>query len=204
MANHAVIAVDIAKNVFEVAVSLQPGRVKERRRFPRVRFRAYLATCPVGTVLMEACGTSHYWARELQKLGHKVMLLPPSLVAPYRKGNKTDRADAKALLEAYRDEDIHPVPIKSVYQQTLTSIHRGRSKWMQQRTATINTVRGLLREQGQAIPVGAKKVVPETRAYIGDPESDCPVALRQCWPRCVTRSAATREASATPRRSSSV
>ena len=178
MANHAVTAVDIAKNIFEVAVSIQAGRVKERKRLPRSSFLAFFATRPRTTVLLEACGSSHYWARRLDGLGHQVVLLPPSLVRPYRKRNKTDRADAKALLEAYRDEEIHPVPVKSIYQQTLTSLHRARSKWMQGRTATINTIRGLLRELGVFIPVGAKKVVPLTHSYIGDPGSGCPSALR--------------------------
>jgi transposase len=108
-----------------------------------------------------------------------VILLPARYVAPYRKGNKTDRADAKALLEAYRNEEIHPVPVKTTHQQELTSLHRVRSKWVHQRTATINTIRGLLREFGFFIPVGAKRVVPETRGYIGDPDSDCPKALRE-------------------------
>lgn len=178
MANDAVSAVDIAKDIFEVAVSTQPGRVKARKRLPRKSLLEHFANCPRATVLMEACGSSHHWAREIGKLGHRVVLLPPGLVKPYRKGNKTDRADAKALLEAYRDEEIHPVPVKSVYQQTLTSLHRARSKWMQQRTATINTVRGLLRELGHFIPVGAKNVVPGAYGYIGDPESECPGALR--------------------------
>ena len=130
MANHAVTAVDIAKNIFEVAVSVQPGRVKVRERLRRQTFLAYFVNKPRMTVVLEACGSSHYWARQLQSLGHEVVLLPPGLVAPYRKRNKTDRTDAKALLEAYRDEDIHPVPIKSVYHQTLTSLHRARSKWV--------------------------------------------------------------------------
>ena len=108
-----------------------------------------------------------------------MVLLPARHVAPYRKGNKTDRADAKALLEAYRDEEIHPVPIKSIHQHQLQSLHRVRSKWVQQRTATINTIRGLLRELGYFIPVGAGNVVPETRGYIGDPDSNCPTALRE-------------------------
>jgi transposase len=178
MANHAVSAVDIAKNIFEVAVSIQPGRVKERKRLARRHFLTYFATSLRTTVVMEACGSAHYWARQLKGLGHQVVLLPPSLVGPYRKRDKTDRTDAKALLEAYRNEDIHPVPIKSIFQQTMTSLHRARSKWMQERTATINTIRGLLRELGQFIPVGAKKVVPLVHGYIGDAESDCPDALR--------------------------
>jgi transposase len=178
MANHAVTAVDIAENIFEVAVSVQPGRVKVRDRLRRQTFLALFANKPRMTVVLEACGSSHYWARQRQVLGHEVVLLPPGLVAPYRKRNKTDRTDAKALLEAYRDEDIHPVPVKSVYHQTLTSLHRARSKWVHARTATTNTVRGLLRELGVSIPVGAKNVVPATHGYIGDAESDCPDVLR--------------------------
>ena len=74
------------------------------------------------TIVMEACGSSHYWARELQVLGHDVVLLPPSLVNPYVQRNKTNRTDAKGILEAYRNEDIHPVPIKSPFQHTLVSL----------------------------------------------------------------------------------
>ena len=96
----------------------------------------------------------------------------------YRDGNKTDRTDTKALLEASRNEDIRPVPLKSVAQQSLTSLHRLRSSWMSTRTARINTLRGLLRELGLTIPVGAKKVVPSVIALLADPQSDVPIALR--------------------------
>jgi transposase len=178
MANHAATAVDIAKSVFEVAVSVQPGRVKERKTLSRSRFLVFFAARPATTVVMEACGSCHYWARRLQELGHRAVLLPPSLVSPYVRRNKTNRTDAKGILEAYRNEEIHPVPIKSVYQQTLTSLHRARSAWMQARTARINTIRGLLRELGVFLPTGAKKVVPLVYEYIGDAEADCPGPLR--------------------------
>ena len=88
------------------------------------------------------------------------MLLPPRPVQRYRDGNKSDRTDTKALLEASRNEAIRPVPLKSVAQQTLTSLHRLRSAWMATRTARINNLRGLLRELGFVIPLGAKKVLP--------------------------------------------
>jgi len=107
-----------------------------------------------------------------------VVLLPPSLVNPYVVRNKTNRTDAKGILEAYRNEEIHPVPIKSLHQHTVVSLHRARSGWMQARTARINTVRGLLRELGVFVPVGANKVVPLVHEYIGDAESACPDALR--------------------------
>ena len=176
--NHAATAVDIAKSVFEVAVSIQPGRVSERKTLSRSKFLLFFATRPATTIVMEACGSSHYWARQLQQLGHRVVLLPPSLVSPYVVRNKTNRTDAKGILEAYRNEEIHPVPIKSLHQHTVMSLHRARSGWMQARTARINTVRGLLRELGVFLPAGASKVVPLVHEYIGDAESDCPDALR--------------------------
>ncbi len=92
------IALDLAKTVFEIAVSHQPGRVAKRRRLSRAKLLDFFAQQPPATVLMEACGSAHHWARQLQAFGHSVLLLPPHHVRPYRRGNKTDRADAKALL----------------------------------------------------------------------------------------------------------
>jgi transposase len=178
VSNHPATAVDIAKSVFEVAVSIQPGRVSERRTLSRSKFLLFFATRPATTIVMEACGSSHHWARQLQQLGHRVVLLPPSLLSPYVVRNKTNRTDAKGILEAYRNEEIHPVPVKSIHQHTVTSLHRARSAWMQARTARINTVRGLLRELGVFLPAGARKVVPLVHEYIGDAESDCPDSLR--------------------------
>jgi transposase len=111
-------------------------------------------------------------------LGHQPVLLPPRAVKRYRDGNKTDRNDAKSLLEASRNEEIRPVPLKTLAQQTLTSLHRLRSAWMATRTARINTVRGLLRELGLTIPLGARKVVPLVVGLLADPESAVPLALR--------------------------
>ena len=92
--------------------------------------------------------------------------------------NKTDRADTRGLLEAHRNEDIHPVPVKSVPQQALTALHRLRSTWLAARTARINTVRGLLREFGLVIPVGAHHVLPRAWSVLEDADSGLPDALR--------------------------
>ena len=121
------IAVDVAKSVFEIALSHRPGRVAKRERLSRAQFARFLATHPPATVLMEACGMAHFWGRHAEVSGHRVVLLPPHAVRPYVPRNKTDRADATALLEAARNEAIHPVPVKSVAQQTLTALHRLRS-----------------------------------------------------------------------------
>jgi transposase len=172
------IAVDVAKAVFEIAVSDRPGRVCRRERKPRAQFLGCLAQMPSATVVMEACGSAHYWGRRLEQIGHRVVLLPPHQVRPYVRRNKTDRTDAKGILEASRNEDIRPVPIKTVAQQVLTSLHRLRQGWMGERTARLNALRGLLREFGVFIPMGARQVVPAVWALLEDADSDLPDALR--------------------------
>ena len=107
------IAVDLAKNVFEIAISGEAGKVSKQLRVSRPKLVSVFAKQSAATVLLEACGSAHFWARTLRRLGHDVVLLPPHLVRPYRRGSKNDRADAKALLETYRNEEILPVPIPS-------------------------------------------------------------------------------------------
>jgi transposase len=168
----------LAKNVFQVAISHHPGKVAESHRLSRKKLLPFFAERKPAIVLLEACGMAHYWGRELGQLGHQVLLLPPADVKPYVRRNKTDRADAKGLLEAHRNEDIHPVPVKSVAQQTLTALHRLRSAWVADRTARINSIRGILRELGLPIPVGARHVVPKVWALIEDADSTIADPLR--------------------------
>jgi transposase len=121
---------------------------------------------------------AHSWGRQAEAHGHRPVLFPPHAVRPYVTRNKTDRADATTLLEAARNEALRPVPLKSVAQQALTALHRLRSAWLATRTARINTIRGLLREFGCTIPVGARHVVPRVTALLADPESAVPASLR--------------------------
>ena len=175
---HTTIAVDLAKSVFEIAVSDRPGRVSEQHRLSRGAFLRFFVQRPRATVLMEACGSAHHWAREIRKLGHEVQLLPPHRTRPYVTGNKTDRSDAKGLLEAQRNEQIQAVPVKSIDQQALSALHRLRSAWLAARTARINTVRGLLREFGIVIALGSKRVVPRLQELLEDAESGLPDSIR--------------------------
>lgn len=178
MANTTTVAVDLAKNVFQVAVSRHPGKVAEQHRLSRTQFLRFFAERKPALVLMEACGGAHAWGREIQQLGHQVLLLPPRHVSPYRRGNKTDQADTKALLEAHRNEDIRPVPVRSVEQQTLAALHRIRSAWLADRTARINLVRGILRELGFVLPAGPRHVVPQTWQLLEANSSPLPGPLR--------------------------
>lgn len=178
MQKHTTLAVDLAKSVYEVAVSQHPGRVAERHRLSRPAFERFLAERPAATVLMEACGSAHHWGRLARSLGHDPVLLPAHDVKPYVLRNKTDRSDARALLEAHRNADLFPVPVKTVAQQALTALHRTRSAWMTTRTARINLVRGMLREFGIPIPVGSNHVRPRALELLHDSTSAVPEAIR--------------------------
>ena len=175
---HTLIAVDLAKNVFEVAVSKRPGSISKRHRLTRAKVLPLFARHGQATVLMESCGSAHDWGRKLREQGHTVFLLPAHEVRPYVKRNKTDRSDVKGMLEAFRNEDIHAVPIKSIEQQGITALHRLRSTWLADRTARINTIRGILREFGLVIPVGARHVLPRLWAILEDGDAPIPDFLR--------------------------
>jgi transposase len=135
------LAVDLAKNVFELAAANQNNHVIERRRLSRAQFERFWALREPCRVVMEACGSAHFWARRLLALGFEVVLLPPHTVRPYVQRNKTDRTDCDALLEAARNPRIHPVSLKSEDQQAIAALHRVRSQWMRTRTARLNGIR---------------------------------------------------------------
>lgn len=172
-----VIAVDVAKSVFQIAISKQPGRVAREARVRRARLLEFFAQQPPAAVVMEACGSAHYWARQLEQLGHRAVLLPAHCVRPYVSRDKTDRADARALLEAHRNRSIHPVPVKTQAQQILTTHHRMRQSWVGRRTAVSNSIRAVLREQGIFLPAGGQRVVPMLRRRLRDEPELVPTAL---------------------------
>lgn len=172
-----IIAVDLAKDVFEVAVANAAYRIVERHRLSRRRFAAFLAAEPPSLVLFEACGTAHFWGRTAEAHGHRVSLLPAQYTKPYRRRGKTDRADTEAMLKAHRCDRIKPVPVHSVEQQTLQQLHRLREQWKHTRTKRINGLRGFLLELGFAIPVGAKVAQKHARECIDDPKIPAPLKV---------------------------
>ena len=124
MENRTVVAVDIAKNVFEIAVSEIPGQVSRRERLPRSAFLEFFKQIPVAMVVIEACGSATHWGRQIEKLGHSVTLLPGHHVGPDITGNKTDRTDAKGIIEAYRNKDLRTVPTKTTEHKGVAAYHR--------------------------------------------------------------------------------
>lgn len=172
------VAIDLAKEVFELAFADPAGRILERKRLTRRAFSRCMDNRPPLTVVMEACGSAHYWGRRFQAQGHVVRLLPARDVRPYVRRNKTDRADAAGLVEAARCQQIAQVPVKTPRQQGLQALHRVREQLKAQRTATLNLVRGLLREYGVTIPNGSAKVAPAVRAVFEGADNEVPMALR--------------------------
>ena len=173
------VAVDLAKSVFELAIADAHWHIGERKRLNRTQFARFLAETPATHVVMEACGTAHYWGRVAQQHGHRVTLLPPAYVRPYVRRDKTDRTDTEAILEAVRSGHMPSVPVKRVEQQALVAVHRVREQWMTTRTARINTLRGILREQGLLLPAGARAALQVVPRMLEEAETHLPRHLRQ-------------------------
>jgi transposase len=177
--NATTVAVDLAKSVFQLAVADSNWKLIESHRLSRTQFEKWFPNRQVGLVVMEACGSAHHWARWLAGLGIEVKLLPAAYVRAYVKRNKTDAADAVALLEACRAADIRPVKVKSVEQQALQGLHRTRSLWMGTRTSRINALRGFCREFGISISVGSRVGIEQISRVLADPKSAVPGLIRE-------------------------
>ncbi len=152
------IGLDLAKSVFQVHGIDHEGQAvlrKKLRRGHMLKFFGTLAPCLVG---MEACGSAHYWARELSAQGHQVRLIPPQYVRPFVKTNKHDAADAEAIAEALVRPTMRFAPIKSADQQAVLMLHRSRELLVKQRTMLINAVRGHCSELGVTASQGASRV----------------------------------------------
>jgi transposase len=142
------VGLDLAKSVFQVHGIDAAGKVVVRKVLRRGQVLPFFAKLPSCLVGIEACGTSHHWARELAKLGHEVRLMPPAYVKPYVKRGKTDAADAEAICEAVTRPTMRFVPMKSAEQQSALALHRTRDLLVKQRTQLVNMIRGLLAEFG--------------------------------------------------------
>ena len=162
------IGMDIAKNVFQVCVQNNRGETVEKRRLSRAKVLCWFSQQVPVIVGMEACGGSHYWAREISKLGHRVRILPPQHVKPYVRTNKSDANDAQAICRAMREPDINDIPISDRAQQDMQAYHRLRQRLVEERTALVNQIRGLLLEYGIALPVGLKRARKEISRLLED------------------------------------
>jgi len=172
--------VDLAKNVFQVHGVDAAGAVVVRRKLRRRQVLAFFKKLPPCLVGMEACATSHYWAREIAALGHEVKLMPPRYVKPYVKRNKNDAADAEAICEAVTRPTMRFVAVKSTEQQSVLMLHRTRELLVRQRTMLVNAMRAHMAEFGVVARTGLPQV-KELLAVIADPDDErIPPLARTC------------------------
>jgi transposase len=155
---------DVGKNTFHLVGVDEAGLPVVKKKLRRKQVLAWFANLPVCQVAMEACGGSHYWAREIGQLGHEVKLISPQFVKPYVKGNKNDYNDAEGICEAAGRANMRFVAVKTVEQQDIQGLHRMRQSVVKQRTALANQMRGLLGEYGIVVGYGISQVrrrIPE-------------------------------------------
>ena len=168
------IGLDLAKNVFQVHAINGAGEAVVRKSLRRAQMRRFFEQLDPCLVGIEACGTSHYWAREISKLGHQVRLMPPAYVKPHVKRGKSDASDAEAICEAVTRPTMRFVAVKSPEQQAALALHRTRDLFVKQRTQLVNMIRSLLAEFGIEIRRGIEQALIVARRIAADNIPDVP------------------------------
>jgi transposase len=176
--NITTVGMDLAKNVFQVHAVDARGKVVLRKQLRRAQVAVFFGNLPPCLIGMEACASAHHWGRTLERYGHTVRLMASQFVKPYVKTNKNDAADAEAICEAVGRPNMRFVPIKSVEQQAILSVHRVRQGFVKARTAQANQIRGLLGEFGLVIPQGICNVTKRVPELLEDASNELPVPFR--------------------------
>ena len=173
------IGLDLAKRVFVVHGVDERERACLRKKLRRDEMLAFFAKLSPCVVAMEACSSSHYWARELQKLGHTVRQIAPHFIKPYRRGQKNDERDAEAICEAAGRTNMRFVPVKSVEQQAVLMLHGTRALLVANRTALVNQIRGFLGECGIVLKQGVAHLCRRLPEILEDGENGLPGLARE-------------------------
>lgn len=177
------IGIDLAKEVFQIHGVDGYGKAVLRKKLRRGKIAEFFANLEPCLIGMEACGSSHHWARKLSEFGHTVKLMSPQFVKPYVKTNKHDMADAEAICEAVSRPNMRFVPIKNVEQQAILSVHRARQGMVKARTAQANQIRGLLSEFGIVMPQGIRSISKYMPDILENAENGLPATLRRLLER---------------------
>jgi transposase len=164
------ITIDLAKNVFQVCGVNEHIKPQFNKKLKRNELLDFMRQQSPTTVVMEACYSSHYWGREIAKLGHDTKLIPAQHVTPFVRGNKNDHNDAFAIAEASQRANIRFVPVKSERQQEISCLHRIRERLVKNKTAMSNQARGLLSEFGVVFPCGHKALLNGLTRVIDNPQ----------------------------------
>ncbi len=179
------IGMDLAKQINHIVGVNAAHREVLKKKLRRNKVLEFFSNLPPCTVVMEACGGSHDWARQLKALGHRALLIPPTLVKGYVQGNKNDYNDARALIEASRRPGLRPVPIKTRQQQDLQALHRLRQRQISARTALSNQIRGLLAEFGIILPKGLATLRRQLPELLEDAENGLSDLFRTLLNQCL-------------------
>jgi transposase len=177
MGQVSTIGLDLAKSIFQVHGADASGAVVLRKRLRRNQVLAFFAAQPPCTVAMEACSSSHHWAREIAKLGHTVKLIAPAYVKPFVKRHKNDAADAEAICEAAQRPTMRFVAPESAQAQAAALVFRARDLLVRQRTQIINALRGHLAEFGLIVAQGPAHV-PQLVQAVENPDEPLPEIAR--------------------------
>lgn len=172
------IGLDLAKYVFQVHGADADGAPVFNRKLRRAEVLQFFEKQPACLVGLEACGGSHYWAREIAALGHEVRLIPPAYVKPFVKRGKTDAADAEAISEAVIRKTIRFVPVKTVEQQAAAMVLKTRGLLIRQRTQVINALRAHLSELGIVASVSSAKIAGLIEIVRDETDARLPKAAR--------------------------
>lgn len=170
--------VDLAKSVFQVHGALMSGKEQVRKRLTRPQFWKFMSGHSPTVVVMEACGSSHYWAREMVKLGHEAKLIAPQYVKPFVQRQKNDAADAEAIVIAAQRPEMRFVDPKTEGQHARAVLFRGRERLVRQRTELVNALRAVLYEFGHTAPIGIRQL-KRIEAIVEEPNSDLPTLVRE-------------------------
>ena len=152
-----------------------------------------MAPCLVG---MEACGTAHFWARELVALGHEVKIIPPSYVKAYVRRGKNDAADAAAICEAVARPNMRFVPVKTEAQQAALMLHKARELLIRQQTMLVNALRAHMAELGMTAPQGRGKVENIIAVIVDDEDESIPALAKAALRPLVAQLRANEDATA--------
>jgi len=187
MNNTTTITIDLAKDVFQVAVFNKFGKVLVNKAASTAKLQQLVIQYPEACIYMEACGSAHYWGRQFTQLGHQVKLIPPHIVAKYRSGNKNDKNDAVAIYEASKNPAIYFVSIRTLEQQDLATQHKLRSGYIKQRTQLGNRIRGFAMEYGVKFPKGINRLRQQIPSALEDAENELTNVARACLSHLYTQ-----------------
>src|SRR5512133_2082846 len=169
---------DLAKQIFQIHGADAEGNVIINRKLRRAEVLRFFEKTPPCLVGIEACGSAHYWAREIAALGHDVRMMPPAYVKPFVKRGKTDAADAEAISEAVTRKSMRFVPIKSAEQQAASMVLKTRALLVRQRTQSVNALRAHLAELGIIATAGLAKVEALVAIIRDETDARLPAAAR--------------------------